>query len=359
VDRLIRTIGQAQFTKFDARSGEFVAVMTSETPDEDREIFDLASSQPYVEAWSQRVYEMSKGKSFGNVREMHGLSAVGKLTRPPEFDTKNARVLVHGAIVDPVAKRKAEEGVLIGVSIGGRYVDRWPDPDVPGCTRYTADLTELSLVDSPNNPDAEMELIGPGGAVKLVKFSGPPTVEPEFDSFEDPVLLKAARLVVGADRPLAKEKKTKRVGGKNLPSSAFAHVGDPDQPETWKYPIHDAAHVRNALARWGQEKGIPASAKTKVYARIKAAAKRFGVDVSTDAEKIIKSLYDVGGVASCLQNLEYLRASLAREAEYEGDDSAVPGNLRDTMASLGEVLKELAAEETDELLALSASATEE
>lgn len=364
MDRIgFRQLGIAQFTKLNALTGEFVGVMTSETPDEDREIMDFEQSRPYFEDWSDTAFKRSGGKSYGNLREMHGLTAAGKLTRPPVFDTKTKKILVQGLIVDPIAMRKANEGVYVGLSIGGRYVDRYPDPDNPGFTRYVADPTELSLVDSPNNPDATMELIGPTGTTKFVKIGAPSLVPAgalgELDYFER--LMKAAGLAI-ADRvapALHKDTKTKRVGGKDLPSSAFAFVGAADRPETWKYAIHDAIHVRNALARWGQESGIPADKKSAVYGRIKAAAKRLGVDISSDTEKIVKSLYEVGGLASALQNLEYIRSCLSREQEYEQDGSPVPGKLHDTMAALGEVLKELVAEETDELLAMSAAADEE
>jgi len=243
----IRKIGDVQFVKFDARTGEFVGVMTSETPDDDREIMDLEQSRPYFEDWSEACHKLSDGKSFGNVREMHGLSAAGKLTRPLTFDMKQKRILVQGVIVDPVAKRKAEEGVYIGLSIGGRYVDRFPDPEMPGCMRYVADPTEVSLVDSPNNPDAVMELVGPTGASKLIKMSSAGALVAEtLDEPEghDADLLKAAGLVVARRvlglASLSKDAKTKRVGGKDLSSSAFAYVGDAADPATWKYPIHDA-----------------------------------------------------------------------------------------------------------------------
>ena len=82
-----------------------------------------------------------------------------------------------------------------------------------------------------------------------------------------------------------KKVRTKRVAGKNLTKSAFAYVGDPNRTETWKLPIHDAAHVRNALARFDQTKGIPESAKAGVYRKIVAAAKKFGIQVSDEDKK--------------------------------------------------------------------------
>lgn len=346
-----RKIADVQFTKFDARTGAFVGIMTSETPDFDGEVIDLEASRPYFEDWSQGIHKRSQGKSYGNVREMHGLVAVGKLTAPPVFDMLRRRVEVQGIIVDPIAKRKTEEGIYMGLSIGGRYVKRSRHPTLPGVMSYTADPTEVSLVDVPNNPDAEMQLTGSDGAMKLVKFRGVGVSAPV-----DETLLKAARLIV--DHSLTKAAPTKRVGGEDLGSGSFAYVGDPSEPATWKYAIHDKAHAQNALARWGQEKGIPTAQREQVYGRIKTAAKKFGVEITDDAEKLLKGLYDIGGLVSCLQNLEYARRSLSAEADDEQDGSTVPDRLREVLVALGSVLKDVANEEIDELLAQSAPTPE-
>lgn len=76
--------------------------------------------------------------------------------------------------------------------------------------------------------------------------------------------------------------KTKKVGGQELGPGSFAYVGDESDTSTWKLPIHDANHVRNALARFNQTKGIPEGEKSKVLSKIKAAAKKFGIKVSED-----------------------------------------------------------------------------
>lgn len=73
---------------------------------------------------------------------------------------------------------------------------------------------------------------------------------------------------------------TKTVGGQELSASDFAYVGDPQDIATWKLPVHDAAHARNALARFNQTEGIPADKKAAVQSKIEAAAKKHGVDVS-------------------------------------------------------------------------------
>lgn len=72
---------------------------------------------------------------------------------------------------------------------------------------------------------------------------------------------------------------SKTVDGKSLTASSFAYVGDPNKTDTWKFPIYDADHVRNALARFNQG-DLPADAKKGVLAKIHAAAKKFGIDVS-------------------------------------------------------------------------------
>lgn len=81
--------------------------------------------------------------------------------------------------------------------------------------------------------------------------------------------------------------KTKKVDGVDLTSDCFAFVGDSEDPSTWKLPIKfpgdeekTKSHIRNALARFNQTKGIPADKKAGVWKKIVAAAKKAGVKVS-------------------------------------------------------------------------------
>lgn len=64
-----------------------------------------------------------------------------------------------------------------------------------------------------------------------------------------------------------------------LTKSDFAYV-DEDGGE--HLPIHDAAHVRNALARWNQTHFGSASAKERARKKILRAAEKFGVEVSPE-----------------------------------------------------------------------------
>ena len=50
-------------------------------------------------------------------------------------------------------------------------------------------------------------------------------------------------------------------------------------PKERKEPIHDASHVRNAIARFNQVEGVSDDERDAAWRRIKVAAKKHGVDV--------------------------------------------------------------------------------
>ena len=51
-------------------------------------------------------------------------------------------------------------------------------------------------------------------------------------------------------------------------------------PDQRKEPLEDASHVRNAIARFDQVKGVSDDERDEAWKRIKAAAKKFDVEVS-------------------------------------------------------------------------------
>ena len=51
-------------------------------------------------------------------------------------------------------------------------------------------------------------------------------------------------------------------------------------PEQRKEPLEDASHVRNAIARFNQVKGVSDAERDAAWKRILAAAKKFDVEVS-------------------------------------------------------------------------------
>jgi hypothetical protein len=60
----------------------------------------------------------------------------------------------------------------------------------------------------------------------------------------------------------------------DLPDSVFAF------PKERKDPLTDERHVRNALARFDQTRGVSDEERELAFANIKKAAKHYGVDIS-------------------------------------------------------------------------------
>ena len=50
-------------------------------------------------------------------------------------------------------------------------------------------------------------------------------------------------------------------------------------PKQRKEPLEDASHVRNAIARFDQVKGVSDDERDEAWQRIKAAAKKYDVEV--------------------------------------------------------------------------------
>ena len=60
---------------------------------------------------------------------------------------------------------------------------------------------------------------------------------------------------------------------KHLSDSTYAF------PAKRKEPLNDASHVRNAIARFDQTEGVTDKEREEAFHNIKAAARKFGVDM--------------------------------------------------------------------------------
>jgi hypothetical protein len=156
-------------TKIDAAQRLVYGVVTAEKPDVSGEVCDYASTKPHYQKWSQNFASATDGRSLGNLRAMHANVAAGKLVEIA-FNDEAKRIEICGKVVDDAEWQKVEEGVYTGFSQGGRYLKRWPDPDEPALTRYTAEPLEVSLVDHPCLPEATFAVIKADGSTELRKF---------------------------------------------------------------------------------------------------------------------------------------------------------------------------------------------
>ena len=96
---------------------------------------------------------------------------------------------------------------------------------------------------------------------------------------------EAARRNIGK----ARQAQSARAHGEDVPRSGTGmSTADKDRladqefafPEERKEPLTDARHVRNAIARFNQVEGVSDAERDKAWKRIRAAAKRFDVEVS-------------------------------------------------------------------------------
>jgi hypothetical protein len=161
--------------KYDERTGEFEGWATIEELDKSGEIIDIERSWPEFQKWSEKFAKATDGESFGNVREQHDpKKAAGKLTaiERRQMDGKDA-IFVAGKAVDKGSREKLLERVLVGLSIGGEYIEKSPADDIKkGAVRYVARPTEISLVDNPCVENALITVVKADGSQSIAKAVG-------------------------------------------------------------------------------------------------------------------------------------------------------------------------------------------
>jgi hypothetical protein len=138
---------------------------------------------------------------FGAVREMHTNIAAG--TAIEMSVEKDGTTSFAALIVDPIAIKKIQTKVYKGFSIGGKVTGRDP---LNKKTITGLNLTEISLVDRPSNPDAcfsvykadgvvtvdTSETPAPVPAAELAKTDPAPVVDPApvADATGEPAAIK-------------------------------------------------------------------------------------------------------------------------------------------------------------------------
>ena len=150
---------------------------------------------------------------YGNIREMHALKAVG-VAQEANVDTKG--LFLTAKIVDDDAWAKCVEGVYKGFSIGGRKLAK------TGNKITSIEMTEISVVDRPANPECKMSL------AKSAKRVGEAQgyllkIKPKV-STEGKALAKMAKIVTS----LAKAGPAAAHDGFSLPAKPDANVSPKD-----------------------------------------------------------------------------------------------------------------------------------
>jgi post-segregation antitoxin (ccd killing protein) len=330
----------------DGQTLHVYGLVTEEKPDLDNEVCDYETSKPMFQKFAQgqlkRTSLPGMTPSLMPLREMHQTITQGA-GRALDFDDAEKAIHMGFDVIDPTAIKKWKAGCFVGFSQGGDYVKKWTDPVFKGCVRYTSNPIEVSAVDVPCLPSAlvetmkgrTVELHKAAGGIEMVKLG----VVKDSDKSDDKVeeLGKAVEALRAMIEGLAEAKaaRTKRVADEDLPPSSFAYVGDPEKPETWKLPIKFSteektkAHIRNALARFGQTQGIPAGEKAKVRAKIVAAARKYGIGVSEDGKKALSVAMGKASIAAAEGTLEDVMIRLQWIALQKQEKIEVDSDLAD------------------------------
>ena len=140
-------------SKIDEEQRIVTGIATTEALDSQGDIVDYDASKKAFADW----------QGIGNIREMHEPVAIGKAI-DVQFDDAKKQVIVSAKISESSDGEntwtKIKEGVLSAYSIGGRIFEVTKDKAVEGADRIIDyALTELSLVDNPANPEAQLVMV--------------------------------------------------------------------------------------------------------------------------------------------------------------------------------------------------------
>ena len=383
-------------TKVDAERREVHGRAAQEVLDKAGEVLDYETSKPLFERWSQGIAEATNGKSLGNVRAMHGNVAAGKLI-DLSFNDDEKAIDVVAKVVDDDEWKKVEEGVYTGFSIGGKYAKRWT---IDGVTHYTADPVEVSLVDNPAIPTATFSLIkmdgaavAKGAAMSKSKKEDPADggdygtheeagyADPGYQDDEKPryplkrdgkldaeriraawsYIHKVKNAEAYSDKELARIKAKIVVAWKKEIDPEGPPEADEDADKRKARREREDAH-KAAMREEADKSAEPDEAEKARRAEMdKADAERRASEddkaekaAKAAAEKaaaaqLAKGMNSVSALAQILSGIAALQNTAEWESAQEGDDSPLPGKLRDAVTSLGEILKEMVSEEVQEL----------
>lgn len=370
-------------TKVDAANRLVYGLATAETPDRAGEVCDYASTKPLYEKWSGSIAKATDGRSLGNLRAMHGKVAAGKVTQIA-FNDDARQIEICAKVVDDAEWKKVEEGVYTGFSQGGAYAKRWRGED--GLMRYTADPSEVSLVDLPCLPSATFQVLKSDGAAETRPFAESvrialppqPTNAAVFAEAEDlakaagrpgeigvfvaparEVLMKAAEAAALADArsapeasgsALASECEVEQVW-KAKDGSTFAKKADAlvhnARTDADASARASAGPVLKALSDLGKQLGA-----TDGEAAGSGSAGQANERRRTDPGRadLAKDLYGVSRLAVLLSEIRSMVGSAVLDVVYADGDAALPRQMKAWATEGVSLLQAMVAAEMADLL---------
>lgn len=289
-------------------------------------------------------------------RTKSGTLELSEDTKGLQFRTLMPDTTYANDLMASVARGDIDECSFGFSAIRTVWIDE-PDPDDPTgkamrCIRelHDLDLFDISTVTYPAYPNTSAAM--------------------ERSLFPDGMPAE-----VRSHMPSARGKaKTKRVDGEDLTADAFLIVGDKNDTSTWKLPVKfsteakTASHLRNALARFGQLKGVSQEEKDVAWKKLVSLCKKHDIEVSDEEQKSWKNFtrrdfdYDGDGdndqpLVDALENVsqdasDFARCAAAALSEVSNSDAKDgPKALAEALAEAKELsglLDEFISEATKE-----------
>lgn len=282
---------------------------------------------------------------WGAVREMHQPKAVGTAIEAEVQD--DGRTWFGAHVVDPVAVKKVQNKVLKGFSVGGRVTAR---DEVEKTTITGIKLIEVSLVDRPANPECEIVIAKAARTPDddLDDIAEVITISQSFGTLE---LLKAAR-----DLAAKADSEEKPYGDVSYADPGYQEDGKK------RYPIDTEEHIRaawNYINKPGNAGKYTPAQVASIKRRIVSAWKKkidkdgppSAADKAASPDDLQKGMWNVASFAQSLESLAWLCMGTQSEADFEGDGSPIPAELREWMKEGVRIFQEMSREESDELVA--------
>ena len=342
--------------KVDAESREVWGYASTEAVDSEGEIVRRAALEAALPDYMR----------FANIREMHQPSAVG-VAEAAAVDDRG--LYLRARIVDGAAWLKVREGVYKGFSIGGRVTAR-----DPGDRRIITgiDLTEISLVDRPANPEAVFSVWKRSDGKERIKMGvlTPEAIKTARARLAQKWIASDGTSFTRADEAARHEAQlvAHDADAPPRPHAGGGDFADPGfQPDGEKrYPLDTAAQIRSAWSYIHQARNASlytaeqlAQVKARIVAAWKAKIDRDGPQAARgkadgtpafDEAGLRKGLQEVARLAALIQELEWLRLTVAAQEEPDGDPADLSADLGAAIAQVSAVLQAMVDAATAELI---------
>ena len=273
------------------------------------EVVDADGEVIKAEAIKAALPEFFKYGGTGPLREMHQNIAAGIVEHAEMME--DGKTFISARVVDPVSVKKVQAGVLKGFSVGGKKLPGGYDPVTKIISKMR--LTEISLVDRPNNPEAVITV-----------WKG-----------ED----------MNADEKAAEEAAKKKAEEE---AAAGKKEGAVAKTEITEHKAEVASSEEAAVDELAKMLNSSTITPTALVALAKTDIANADIR-KVQQEKISKGIYTASQALMLCEQLKMLADSTKFEAEQENDGSAIPEQLKKLCQAFGAVVKDMVAEEVDEL----------